>query len=90
MARICLLGGNLGSWLITTTESRAICRYLAAKYDGQGTKLIPDAKDDQAAALFEQWASVELQNYDKWLEPIVDQKFFNKSVSPSPTYCIRN
>jgi glutathione S-transferase len=81
-ARICLQGGDLGLLLITTTESRAICRYFAAKYDEQGTKLIPDAKDGKATALFEQWASVELQNYDKWLEPIVDQKFFNKSVSP--------
>jgi glutathione S-transferase len=53
MERICLLGGMLGSWLITPIESRAICRYLAAKYDEKGTKLIPDAKDDKATALFE-------------------------------------
>jgi hypothetical protein len=38
--------------------------------------LIPDASDVKARALFEQWASVELQNYDKYAEPIVDQKVF--------------
>jgi glutathione S-transferase len=65
MARPCLLRGKLGSWLVIAIESRAICRFLAAKYDEQGTKLIPDAKEDKATALLEQWASAELQNYDK-------------------------
>lgn len=35
-------------------ESRAICKYLAKKYAGQGTKLIPDESDLKAYALFEQ------------------------------------
>ena len=35
-------------------ESRAIVRYLAVKYAGQGTKLIPDFGDLKAYALFEQ------------------------------------
>jgi glutathione S-transferase len=65
-------------------ESRAICRYLASKYSSQGTKLIPDASDVKARALFEQWAYVELQNYDKYAEPIVDQKVFVPYVPVSP------
>ncbi|KAJ7096858.1 glutathione S-transferase [Mycena epipterygia] len=42
-------------------ESRAICRYLAEKYAGQGTPLIPTGLKEKA--LFEQAASVELANF---------------------------
>ncbi len=35
-------------------ESRAICKYIAKKYAGQGTKLIPDEGDLKAYGLFEQ------------------------------------
>lgn len=35
-------------------ESRAICKYIAKKYAGQGTKLIPDENDVKGYALFEQ------------------------------------
>ncbi|KAJ7806948.1 thioredoxin-like protein [Mycena olivaceomarginata] len=41
-------------------ESRAICRYLAAKHPESG--LVPS--DVKTAALFEQAASVELSNFD--------------------------
>ncbi|KAJ7839347.1 glutathione S-transferase [Mycena olivaceomarginata] len=41
-------------------ETRAICRYLAAKYPASG--LIPT--DPKANALFEQAASVEVSNFD--------------------------
>ncbi|KAI0628219.1 glutathione S-transferase [Trametes polyzona] len=44
-------------------ESRAIARYIALKYGGIG-KLIPDPKDVQKWALFEQAASVEQSNFD--------------------------
>jgi len=57
-------------------ESRAICRYLAAKYADQGTKLIPDPTDLKASAIFEQWASVELDNWNAYAYPIVVEKFF--------------
>jgi glutathione S-transferase len=43
-------------------ESRAICRYIEAKYPNQGTSLIPT--DPKANALFEQAASVESFNFD--------------------------
>lgn len=35
-------------------ESRAIAKYIAKKYAGQGTKLIPEEKDLKSYALFEQ------------------------------------
>lgn len=35
-------------------ESRAIAKYIAKKYAGQGTKLIPDDSDLKAYGLFEQ------------------------------------
>lgn len=41
-------------------ESRAICRYIAAKYSERG--LIPT--EPKANAIFEQAASVELTNFD--------------------------
>ena len=34
-----------GSSLMRTTESRAIGRYVAQKYAGQGTPLLPDPAD---------------------------------------------
>lgn len=42
----------------TSTESRAICRYLATKYPHHGNSLLPD--------LSKIWtvASVELNNFD--------------------------
>lgn len=66
-------------------ESRAICRYLATKYNGQGTSLIPDAKDLKATALFDQWSSVELTDFDAFATELVAQKLFNKSVPPTPS-----
>ncbi|KAJ7611103.1 glutathione S-transferase [Mycena polygramma] len=43
-------------------ESRAICRYLAAKYPA--ANLMPSPTDLKAYALFEQAASIELTNFD--------------------------
>ncbi|KAJ7487036.1 glutathione S-transferase [Mycena latifolia] len=42
-------------------ESRAICRYLAEKYAGQGTPLLPTTLKEKA--LFEQAASIELADF---------------------------
>ena len=66
-------------------ESRAICRYLATKYNGEGASLIPDAKDLKATALFDQWASVELTDFDAFATELVAQKLFNKSVAATPS-----
>ncbi|KAJ8518674.1 hypothetical protein ONZ45_g4278 [Pleurotus djamor] len=57
-------------------ESRAICRYLEAKYPSQGTTLIP--KDTQALAKFEQAASIESFNFDPYASTIVWEKVFKK------------
>ncbi|THV03624.1 glutathione S-transferase-like protein [Dendrothele bispora CBS 962.96] len=46
-------------------ESRAICRYLVQKYGKPGPdSLMPDPKDVEATAKFEQAASIENNNFD--------------------------
>jgi glutathione S-transferase len=61
-------------------ESRAISRYIAAKYANQGPKLLPDPYDLEATALFEQWAAVETLYFDAYAAPLVAEKVFNKYV----------
>lgn len=46
-------------------ESRAICKYIAKKYAGQGTKLLPDDGDLKAFGLLEQ-VSVFSYWYRSW------------------------
>lgn len=55
-------------------ESRAIARYLEAKYPNQGTKLIPDGLKERA--LFEQAASVEVNNFDPYASYAVGETVF--------------
>ena len=55
-------------------ESRAICRYLEAKYKGQGTELIPT--NVQSLGIFEQGASIETAYYDSCVSGIVFEKLF--------------
>ena len=64
-------------------ESRAIGRYIAAKYRDQGTPLIPDPADVKATALFEQAASVELSNFDPFASGIAYEKVFRPCVISS-------
>ncbi|TVY75740.1 Glutathione S-transferase hmp2 [Lachnellula suecica] len=45
-------------------ESRAICQYIADKYAGQGTELMPSEGDLKARALFDQACSVEVNFFD--------------------------
>ncbi|KAG9042340.1 hypothetical protein FS837_010973 [Tulasnella sp. UAMH 9824] len=61
----------------TLFESRAITRYIAAKYVDQGTKLLPDPSDIKAVALFEQAASIEQSNFDPYAFGIAVEKVFN-------------
>ncbi|KAI0351894.1 glutathione S-transferase [Trametes cingulata] len=56
-------------------ESRAIARYIALKYGGIG-KLIPDPKDIQKTALFEQAASIELSNFDPFAAGLAAENIF--------------
>lgn len=55
-------------------ESRAICRYIAAKYCDQGTPLLPRSTDLNIIALFEQAASIELTSCDIYLSNITFEK----------------
>ncbi|KAF6746836.1 glutathione S-transferase [Ephemerocybe angulata] len=58
-------------------ESRAIGRYIALKYAGQGTAgLIPDQSDIKALALFEQAASSEFANFEVHAAKIAYEKLF--------------
>jgi len=58
-------------------ESRAIGRYIEAKYPNQGTKLIPT--EIKANAKFEQAASIELSNFD----PLASGIGVEKALKPS-------
>jgi len=55
-------------------ESRAICRYIAAKYPDQGVALIPT--EPKANALFEQAASIEATSFDPYVSKAVYEKVF--------------
>ncbi|TFK27956.1 glutathione S-transferase [Coprinopsis marcescibilis] len=61
-------------------ESRAISRYIAEKYAGQGRELIP--KDLKNKALFEQAASIETSNFDPYVSGIVFEKLL-KGLQPN-------
>ncbi|KAK0123671.1 hypothetical protein ONS95_008683 [Cadophora gregata] len=57
-------------------ESRAIAKYIAKKYAGQGTKLIPDEGDLKAYGLFEQACSIEQSYFDGPASAICFEKMF--------------
>ncbi|KAF8881354.1 glutathione S-transferase [Infundibulicybe gibba] len=59
-------------------ESRAICRYIAIKYAGQGTPLIPSTNDIKATALFEQAASVEAFTFTPQAGAIISEVIYKK------------
>jgi len=50
-------------------ESRAVGRYIAQKYAGQGTPLLPDPADLKAVTAFEIAASVEAFQFDPFALP---------------------
>ncbi|GLB40771.1 putative glutathione [Lyophyllum shimeji] len=59
-------------------ESRAICRYIAAKYSGQGTTSLIPAGSIEENALFEQAASTEQNNFD----PLAGGAISEKIIKP--------
>lgn len=60
-------------------EARAICRYLAKKYEGQGTPgLVPN--DPRSEALFEQAASIEYSNFYPFAAGLAAEKIIKKSL----------
>ncbi|CAE6369932.1 unnamed protein product [Rhizoctonia solani] len=64
-------------------ESRAICRYLVAKY-GKGSTLVPDPNDLKASALFEQAASIEYSTFDPHARALIFQRVFAKLLNMQP------
>jgi len=60
-------------------ESRAIGRYIALKYAGQGNKVLPDPADLRAMAKVEQAASIELSNFDPFASQIAFEMVFKKT-----------
>ncbi|KAG2378590.1 hypothetical protein C9374_008229 [Naegleria lovaniensis] len=52
-------------------ESRAICRYLEAKFKNQGTLLIPESTNVKELGIFEQGASIEISYFDSVASPLV-------------------
>ena len=57
-------------------ESRAIARYIEAKYAKQGTPLAPT--ELKAVALFEQAASIETADFDPSASALTYEKAFKK------------
>ncbi|KAH7338988.1 glutathione S-transferase [Rhizoctonia solani] len=58
-------------------ESRAICRYLVAKY-GKDAGLLPSQSDLKAYGLFEQAASIEYSSFNPYAEPLTGERVFAK------------
>ncbi|KAI9721535.1 MAG: hypothetical protein M1812_002297 [Candelaria pacifica] len=64
----------------TLFESRAIARYLVVKYADKGTALMPNTNDLEAVALFEQWASVEVDQFNKVATPLILEVFLKPKM----------
>ncbi|KAK0469403.1 glutathione S-transferase [Desarmillaria tabescens] len=64
-------------------ESRAISRYIALKYESQGTKLIP-TDDLKKIALFEQAASVEQSSFDPYVTTVGMEKIIKPRLKGIP------
>ncbi|KAH6961800.1 glutathione S-transferase [Ilyonectria sp. MPI-CAGE-AT-0026] len=63
-------------------ESRAICRYLANKYQSE---LSPSIKDNKTLALFEQAASVEASYFEPAIEKLGFELIFKKALGIGET-----
>ncbi|KAL2793055.1 glutathione S-transferase [Aspergillus keveii] len=61
-------------------ESRAIARFLAARY---GPQLLPDPGDITALAQFEQAASIEVTTFDPVANRLVFEKIFKRHFKPN-------
>eukprot|EP00253_Pinus_taeda_P027781 PITA_27781 len=59
---------------LTLFESRAVVKYLAKKYKGQGTELFGNSLSEEA--LVEQWCEVEGQSYNSPASTILVQILF--------------
>jgi glutathione S-transferase len=62
-------------------ESRAICRYIARKYEDQGTPLLPPRDDIKAEAIFEQAASVETTHFHAVVAAAIKAHHYRRYVA---------
>ena len=70
-------------------ESRAICKYLVAKYGAEKkSTLMPEMKDLKAYGLFEQGCSIELSYFNSPVEGLAYEKAFKRYVSYFPSPCL--
>ncbi|TFK36731.1 glutathione S-transferase [Crucibulum laeve] len=67
-------------------ESRAICRYIAANYPEKGPALLPAEK--KANALFEQAASVELNNFNEFAHRAVFEMIVKPMLGGTPNKAV--
>jgi glutathione S-transferase len=73
----CLKDSSFSSPLVVY-ESRAIARFLAARY---GPRLLPNPGDITALAQFEQAASIEVTTFDPVANRLVFEKIFKRFVT---------
>ncbi|KAI0092247.1 glutathione S-transferase-like protein [Irpex rosettiformis] len=66
-------------------ETRAICKYIATKWRGQGPALFPDPSDLKATALFDQALSIEYSNFDNAAVNIAVEKVYKPKYLNKPT-----
>ncbi|KAG8702971.1 hypothetical protein FRC12_015543 [Ceratobasidium sp. 428] len=64
-------------------ESRAMCRYLTAKY-GKDSGLLPSSNDVVRYGLFEQAASVEYSSFDPYASGLTRERVFSKIFGNEP------
>jgi len=64
-------------------ESKAICHYLASKYQNQGTPLLPT--ELKANAHFHQAVSVSISHYSVYVEKIVHEQYYGPLIFKKPT-----
>ncbi|XP_068664032.1 glutathione S-transferase F13-like [Aristolochia californica] len=64
-------------------ESRAISRYIATKYKGQGTDLLRE-DNPKEAAIVGLWMEVESQNYNPPISTLVHELMFKRMYGGSP------
>lgn len=69
-------------------ESRAICRYLAAKYADKGIPLLPTGLKQKA--VFEQAASVELNNFEPYVNRAVAEVVYKPYLGLPPDQLVFN
>ncbi|KIJ25755.1 hypothetical protein M422DRAFT_273275 [Sphaerobolus stellatus SS14] len=70
----------------TIFESRAISRYIATKYAGRGTPLLPPANDIVKVGKFEQAASIETANFDPFASGIASELVFKVRSGKKPDH----